>query len=100
MPSDRPVPQSPRVVTELQGVTWRIREMDSQRVPGAHGARCLIFDSDRACRRVWSYPANWRELSDVALLALLRGPVPDDMRENVRQSSRDLSHQTDSHQSL
>jgi hypothetical protein len=46
------------------GTEWHVREVSAASVPGLHGERCLIFDSDASVRRVWDYPAVWSELSD------------------------------------
>jgi len=52
------------------GVEWHVREVSAASVPGVHGERCLIFDSDMTVRRVWDYPAAWSHLSDEDLLRL------------------------------
>ena len=52
------------------GVRWRVQEALAFDVPGAYGPSCLIFDSATACHRLWSYPADWAELTVPALLAL------------------------------
>ena len=46
--------------------------MAAGHVPGARGARCLVMESESkgVCRRLWTYPANWQELSADDLLAL------------------------------
>ena len=49
---------------------WWVVEVDARHVPGARGARCLLFSSASCIRRVWSYPANWRTLDDAALASL------------------------------
>jgi len=41
-----------------------VREVSAAHVPGPHGGRCLIFDSDMTVRRVWDYPAAWMTLAD------------------------------------
>ena len=46
-------------------VTWCVFE---DRHP--HFGTSLIFESDRIARRVRSYPANWRELTDEQLTIL------------------------------
>src|SRR4051794_35182356 len=48
-------------------MVWDVREADARDVPGARGPRCLIFESPEVVRRVWVFPANWRELDDDAL---------------------------------
>jgi len=60
-----------------EGVRWNVREVESHHVPGARGARCLIFDSDGLVRRAWSFPSNWAELPDDALGSLLEPPPVD-----------------------
>jgi hypothetical protein len=49
--------------------------MYAAHVPGAHGEWCLVLESDILCRRLWNYPATWRDLSIEELLAL--SPVDD-----------------------
>jgi hypothetical protein len=53
----------------LDGVLWLVYEMpapayDRRQKPS------LIFEADAAVRRVRNYPADWRALSDEALLTL------------------------------
>jgi hypothetical protein len=52
---------------DADGESWRVTERDCRDVPGARGARCLIFMSESVFRRVWVYPADWRTLSAAAL---------------------------------
>jgi hypothetical protein len=49
------------------GEVWRVTERDCRGVPGARGARCLVFMSESVFRRVWKYPADWRALAAAAL---------------------------------
>jgi hypothetical protein len=56
--------------TDADGESWRVTERDCRSVPGARGARCLVFMSDFVFRRVWKYPATWRTLSAAALTEL------------------------------
>jgi hypothetical protein len=49
---------------------WVVFEADAAAVPGAHGARCLVFAREDCIRRVWDYPADWRTLDAEALAAL------------------------------
>jgi len=51
-------------------VLWTVTERDAHDVPGKRGARCLIFASSDAIRRVWEYPAGWRDLLTPSLIAL------------------------------
>lgn len=46
---------------------WHVRELDTRKIPGALGDRCLLFESPEVIRRVWLFPANWWELDDDAL---------------------------------
>jgi hypothetical protein len=62
-----------RVVDAEAGAAWRVAELDTRGVPGARGPACLLFDGDRAVRRVWDYPPDWATLPDAALLALSWG---------------------------
>jgi hypothetical protein len=65
-------PLAQRTMSDASGAGWRIYEMAAGHVPGARAARCLIMESESrgVCRRFWSYPANWQELSADELLAL------------------------------
>lgn len=51
-------------------VLWTATERDADDVPGNRGVRCLIFASAEAVRRVWEYPAGWRDLLTPSLIAL------------------------------
>ena len=51
-------------------VLWTVTERDAHDVPGKRGIRCLIFASPDAVRRVWDYPAGWRDLLTPSLIAL------------------------------
>ena len=51
-------------------VQWSVVEVHAGAVPGALGARCLVFSRHDCIRRVWDYPADWRTLDDAALAAL------------------------------
>ena len=63
-----------RMVTDRDtGRTWQIWEADTARIPGARGARCLIFDAQDVIRRVWLVPDDWRAMTDEGLLRLMRG---------------------------
>ena len=56
-----PAGPAPRTFSH-EGVPWTAREIDAKMVPGSHGARCLILECQEAVRRLWVYPANWRDL--------------------------------------
>lgn len=51
-------------------VLWIVTERDADDVPGSRGPRCLVFSSSEALRRVWRYPAAWRDLLTPSLIAL------------------------------
>ncbi len=62
---------APIRVINAGDVEWRVYEQvpsyDRRRGPD------LVFESDDVIRRVRSYPANWLDLSDAALLAVSWG---------------------------
>ena len=49
---------------------WSVVEVDARAVPGARGARCLVFTRRDCIRRVWEYPSDWRALDGAGLAAL------------------------------
>ena len=58
-----------RIVVGRDGREWIVREvpapdLDRRQTPS------LVFEAPDIIRRVRSYPANWRELSDEALFEL------------------------------
>jgi hypothetical protein len=55
---------------DADGTPWNITERDCRDLPGARGARCLVFMSDSVFRRVWDYPVAWRALDDAGLTEL------------------------------
>jgi len=61
------------------GIEWEIYEQDTTRTPGATHSSSLIFSSQDLVRRLWQYPANWRQLSDHELLELC-GDVARELR--------------------
>lgn len=67
-------PQSARrtVADAATGRSWEVWEADTARIPGARGARCLIFDGRDVIRRVWAVPDDWRAMTDEGLLGLMR----------------------------
>jgi hypothetical protein len=68
-----PPDPTPRAFTQHVGdayLHWSVTEVDAHTVPGALGARCLLFARPDCIRRVWHYPADWRTLDDAALTAL------------------------------
>ena len=54
----------------VENEVWSVSERDATGVPGARAATCLIFESQSAVRRSWSFPPNWREMDDSALWRL------------------------------
>ena len=56
--------------TDEDGMLWTVTEREGHAVPGSRGSHCLIFDSPEAVRRVWDYPAGWRDLLPPSLIAL------------------------------
>jgi hypothetical protein len=58
------------------GTVWEVREREAHGIPGARGNACLIFEAPERIRRVWVFPASWRELDDSALWHLAaRSPL-------------------------
>ncbi len=49
---------------------WAVVEVEAHGVPGAQGARCLVFSREACIRRVWNYPLDWRTLDAAGLAAL------------------------------
>lgn len=60
----------PRTFRMSDGRAWSVHEAAVGPVAWAHGPHCLVFHSDAMIRRVWHYPAGWRELSDDELETL------------------------------
>jgi len=50
--------------------TWYVREIDASQLPGAPRSSSLVFECEAAVRRVWVFPANWRQLDDASLWRL------------------------------
>lgn len=59
-----------RWFSAADGRRWTVRELSVGGAPWAQGPRCLVFEGEGRMRRVWDYPADWRDLSDPALEAL------------------------------
>ena len=49
--------------------------MEMAESDGSVARKSLIALNEMVIRRFWSFPASWRELSDIALLALINGPA-------------------------
>jgi hypothetical protein len=68
---DSRVLSGPRLIRDPRtGDTVTVMERRADGVAGARGPACLIFNTDVGFTRVWSYPANWAELSDAELVRL------------------------------
>ena len=63
----------PYVVRDASGIRWRVTEVCGDQVPGARGEACLVFECDTAIRRVWHYPAAWRDLPPTELILVSWG---------------------------
>lgn len=63
-----------REIFAEDGTKWRVREARVHGVPGAEHESCLICDSGKVCRRLWTYPETWMELSTEKLFAVLENP--------------------------
>lgn len=49
---------------DSHGALWEVHEVrTSAASPWARGEKCLLFTCRHVIRRVWHYPADWRELS-------------------------------------
>jgi hypothetical protein len=63
-----------RLVYAEDGTRWRVREARVHDVPGAESDSCLIFDAGHICRRLWVFPDQWSEMSDITILAIMDKP--------------------------
>jgi len=61
--------ESTRVI-ESERERWQFREIDSARTPGAPRPRSLVCEGSMIVRRLWQYPADWRQLPEAELLRL------------------------------
>lgn len=70
--SGRPHParEQARIASDGEGEGWRVYERLDRRTPPG-GSASLVFESASHIRRVTSYPADWRSLSDAELLRLI-----------------------------
>jgi hypothetical protein len=59
-----------RTFIDADGRGWSVREVDMTGLVWARGPHCLVFDTDGLVRRVWTYPADWANLSNDALVVL------------------------------
>ena len=65
------VPEEPPptvIVADADGMVWRVTEHDARLIPGRRGDHCLVFSCSLAVRRVWDYPAGWRDLPAAQLM--------------------------------
>jgi hypothetical protein len=67
--SGTPSSRDAKIFRDANGVTWWVHEVNGEHL-GTVGAMCLLVVSANELRRVWKYPADWRELSAPELLAL------------------------------
>ena len=60
------------IYLDAANVEWSVVEVavDLAAVPGARRAHCLIFSRKDCIRRVWGYPAGWRQFDAAALESL------------------------------
>jgi hypothetical protein len=64
-----PSPEPRRFVDHVARA-WTVREVRAPDPRLAARPTCLVFETERLARRVWHFPANWRELSDGELESL------------------------------
>lgn len=64
-----------RDVSDAHGKRWRVREMEMAGSDDIAPRKSLIAVNEMVIRRFWSFPPDWRNLSDRALLALIDGPA-------------------------
>ena len=65
-----PLVGEPLTFDDDDRVNWSVTEHKGVSVPGARGDRCLVFMSESVCRRVWTFPSDWRTLSAIGLATL------------------------------
>ncbi len=49
--------------------------MEMPESDGTVARKSLIALNEMVIRRFWTFPAHWRDLSDLALLSLIDGPA-------------------------
>jgi hypothetical protein len=69
-PSLDPTPLAFIQELDEEWLQWTVVEVEADGVPGAQGARCLVFSRPSCIRRVWNYPVDWRTLDAAGLAAL------------------------------
>ena len=67
MKTQREVRDPGRTFRDGHGTPWRVREVDASELRSPQGHHCLIFTCDNASRRVWRFPAHWRDLGEEEL---------------------------------
>jgi hypothetical protein len=60
----RPDPDAHRLFIDSRDVPWRVREIDTARLPNPRAPFALLFECDRGWRLVWAYPEGWMQLRD------------------------------------
>ncbi|MFI5228756.1 MAG: hypothetical protein ACHQWU_06790 [Gemmatimonadales bacterium] len=68
-PPEAHVDQRRRTFTDSDGRRWRVREVPNPSYD-RRGGTCLIFESTDTLRRVRTFPPEWYDMSDAALLEL------------------------------
>ena len=76
-----PTSRDAKIFRDESGVTWWAHEVSGEYL-GTVGATCLLVVSANELRRVWKYPADWRDLPPDALLRL---PYQPPRTETARQ---------------
>ena len=67
-------PLAERQIVDDTGIFWRVTEIRVWDASG-HAATSLIAAHERGFRRLWDFPANWGELSDIQLAELVSKPA-------------------------
>lgn len=60
-----------RHLVDAHGREWHVYERSDATDSPVPGRQSLVFDTEGIVRRLWQYPAAWRELPDDALLRLM-----------------------------
>jgi hypothetical protein len=64
-----PASREAKIFRDAEGATWWVHEVAGEHL-GVSGVMCLLVVSANELRRIWKYPAVWRQLSPAELLAL------------------------------
>ena len=70
MPNEAAASREAKIFRDGDGVTWWVHEVAGEHLGGVMGMTCLLVVSANELRRIWKYPADWRQLSAAELLAL------------------------------